>query len=61
MQLIRLQPRNVRATVSPDLLANAVRPPGDDDPPPKGGMAIRLRDLRFDPPVLADALHRLAA
>jgi hypothetical protein len=60
MQLIRLQPRNPRPTLSPDLLAAAIRPP-DDDPPPKGGMAIRLRDLRFDPPVLADAMHRLAA
>lgn len=60
MQLISLQQRNLSKMQSP-ALASAEPPDDDHDPPPRGGRAVHLRDLRFDPPVIADALARWAA
>lgn len=61
MQLISLQQRQTRPNPPHPWAAVASRPEPDDDPPPKGGLAIHLRDLRFDPPVIADAMARWAA
>lgn len=63
MQLINLQQRNLLKVQSFAAIARMADRNGDDDgdPPPTGGLAIHLRDLRFDPPVIADALARWAA
>lgn len=62
MQLISLQQRNLCKTPS-SVHHLVIEPEGGDDhdPPPSGGVAIHLRDLRFDPPVIVDALARWAA